>query len=106
MHPEQQQITALLNGLRTGDADARSQLVALLYPELRKMAGQCMRRERPEHTLQTTALVHEAYLRIADRQEQPWENRAHFFAVASHVMRQVLVDHARRHLSAKRGGGA
>lgn len=105
MNPDREQITALLNGLRTGDNAARSELITLVYPELRKIAGNYMRRERPEHTLQTTALVHEAYLRLAGENGHSWENRAHFFAVAAQVMRQILVDHARRHRSAKRGGG-
>lgn len=106
MEADRQDITELLNGLREGDQNARSQLIALVYPELRRIAAQYMNRERGGHTLQPTALVHEAYLRIAGQQDQIWQNRNHFFAVASQVMRQVLVDHARRHAAAKRGGGA
>lgn len=99
------QITALLNELRTGDKAAESELISLVYPELRRIAAVYMRRERGDHTLQPTALVHEAYLRLAGEREQPWANRAHFFAAAARVMRQVLVDHARKHRSQRRGGG-
>jgi RNA polymerase sigma-70 factor, ECF subfamily len=106
MESDRQQITEMLNGLRAGDEAARAQIIALVYPELRKIASQYMRKERREHTLQPTALVHEAYLRLAGQREQPWKSRTHFFAVASQVMRQVLVDHARKHHTAKRGGGA
>jgi RNA polymerase sigma-70 factor, ECF subfamily len=106
MESDRQQITEMLNGLRAGDEAARAQIIALVYPELRKIAAQYMRKERREHTLQPTALVHEAYLRLAGEREQPWKSRTHFFAVASQVMRQVLVDHARKHHTAKRGGGA
>jgi RNA polymerase sigma factor (TIGR02999 family) len=95
-----------LNELRNGNPSAQSQLIDLVYPELRRMASLYMSRERRDHTLQPTALVHEAYMRIAGQQEQVWQNRNHFFAVASQVMRQVLVDHARRYAAAKRGGGA
>ncbi len=98
------EITELLQQLRSGDQDAESKLLPLLYPELRRMAARIMSRERPEHTLQATALVHEAYIRLSGGKDQDWRNRAHFFALASHVMRQVLVDHARRTRSAKRGG--
>jgi RNA polymerase sigma-70 factor (ECF subfamily) len=103
---DRQHITELLNGLREGDEEARSRLITLVYPELRRIASQYMNRERVNHTLEPTALVHEAYLRIAGTQDQLWQNRNHFFAVASQVMRQVLVDHARRHRAGKRGGGA
>jgi RNA polymerase sigma-70 factor (ECF subfamily) len=98
------QITQLLNDLRDGDASAKSKLMPLVYPELRKIAAKYMRRERSDHTLQATALVHDAYLRIVGNQSQ-WHNRVHFFAVAAEVMRQILVDHARRRRAIRRGGG-
>lgn len=96
-------ITRLLNEVRSGNREVEPQLVSLIYPELRKIAARQMRQERPGHTLQPTALVHEAYLRLAG-QEQAWENRSHFFAVAAHLMRAILVDHARKRHAAKRGG--
>jgi len=99
-------ITGLLNDLRRGDAGAQAEIIPLIYPELRKIAARYMRRERAEHTLQATALVHEAYLRMIAQHNQDWQNRAHFFGVAADLMRQILVDHARRHLAARRGGGA
>jgi RNA polymerase sigma factor (TIGR02999 family) len=98
-------VTLLLAQLREGNREAASQLIPLIYNEMRRMAGAYMQRERPGHTLQATALVHEAYMRLAGGRPAPWQNRAHFFAVAAHVMRQVLVDHARRRHSSKRGGG-
>jgi RNA polymerase sigma-70 factor, ECF subfamily len=97
-------VTLLLAQLREGNREAASQLIPLIYNEMRRMAGAYMQRERPGHTLQPTALVHEAYMRLAGGQQGPWQNRAHFFAIAAHVMRQVLVDHARRRHSRKRGG--
>jgi RNA polymerase sigma-70 factor (ECF subfamily) len=99
-------ITGLLNDLRQGNAGAQAEIIPLIYPELRKIAARYMRRERAEHTLQATALVHEAYLRMMGQQNQDWQNRAHFFGVAADLMRKILVDHARRHLAARRGGGA
>src|ERR1041384_3028859 len=97
-------ITQILNDLRSGDSSAQWQFISLVYPELRRIAAAYMRRERPGHTLQPTALVNEAYIRIAGAPEQQWLNRTHFFAAAAQVMRQVLVDHARKHGSQKRGG--
>jgi RNA polymerase sigma-70 factor (ECF subfamily) len=97
-------VTLLLAQLREGNQDAANQLIPLIYAELRRMAGAYMQRERPGQTLQATALVHEAYLRLVDGQQGPWQNRAHFFAIAAHTMRQVLVDHARRRQAGKRGG--
>jgi len=97
-------VTVLLAQLREGKRDAADQLIPLIYNELRKMAGACMQRERAGHTLQATALVHEAYMRLAGGQQGPWQNRAHFFALAAHSMRQVLMDHARRRHADKRGG--
>lgn len=105
MNPNPEEITQLLEEMRSGDPDAHSRLIALVYPELRRIASKYMSRERPGHTLQPTALVHEAFVRLAG-QAMVWQNRDHFFAVASEVMRRVLVDHARRHSSLKRGGEA
>jgi RNA polymerase sigma factor (TIGR02999 family) len=99
-------VTLLLARLRDGNRDAGDQLIPLIYAELRRMAGAYMRRERPGQTLQATALVHEAYMRLVDGQQEPWQNRAHFFAIAAHSMRQVLVDHARRRHADKRGGAS
>jgi len=99
-------VTDLLARWRGGDAAAREALVPLVYDELRRIARKCLIGQRSDHTLQPTALVHEAYLRLVRRDSVPWENRAHFFAVAAQMMRQILVDHARRHAAAKRGGGA
>src|SRR4030095_14976789 len=82
------------------------QLIPLVYDELRRLAGRYMRRESEGHTLQTSALVNEAYLRLVDQRSVQWQNRAHFFGVAAQLMRRILVDHARGRLRAKRGGGA
>jgi RNA polymerase sigma-70 factor (ECF subfamily) len=98
-------VTQLLKSLRTGDKKAESRLIALVYDELRTMASRFMRRERADHTLQTTALVNEAYLRLVVQRETDWKDRAHFFGVAAQVMRHILVDYARGRLSGKRGGG-
>jgi RNA polymerase sigma factor (TIGR02999 family) len=99
-------VTLLLARLRDGNQDAANQLIPLVYAELRRMAGAYMQRERPGQTLQATALVHEAYMRLVDGQPGPWQNRAHFFAIAAHTMRQVLVDQARRRHAGKRGGAS
>jgi len=101
-----QEITQLLLSWSKGDQGALDQLVPLVYPELRRLAQRYMRRENSAHTLQTSALINEAYLRIVDQQEVEWQDRAHFFAVAAQVMRHILIDHARRHRYAKRGAGA
>jgi len=90
--------------MRNGNREAESRLVPLVYDELRKLARHYMRSERPDHTLQATALVHEAYLRLIGQREVDWHNRAHFFGVAAQSMRRILVDHARAHLAEKRGG--
>ncbi len=95
----------LLEGLRSGNASAREELWSVAYDELRAIAAGFLRAERPGHTLQTTALMHEAYLRIVGSGEVPWESRAQFFAVASEAVRRVLVEHARRRATEKRGGG-
>ena len=98
-------VTELLTQFRRGDQGAEAKLVALVYGELRQLAAAYMRRERKGHTLQPTALVHEAYVRLISLRPKSWKNRAHFFAVAALLMRQILVDHARRRLAAKRGAG-
>jgi RNA polymerase sigma factor (TIGR02999 family) len=98
-----QPVTELLVRWRAGDSDALESLVPLVYKELRDIARRHLMRERPGHTLQSAALVHEAYLRMLDQRPFDSENRAHFLAVASRLMRQVLVDHARTHGAAKRG---
>lgn len=104
-NPDKGQITKLLREVRLGDRDAETKVMSLVYPDLRLVAARLMRRERRGHTLQATAIVHEAYLRLVSNQERTWRNRAHFFAVAAGVMRHILVDHARRHVAGKRGAG-
>ena len=99
------EVTGLLRAWSRGDADAAEKLVSLVYDELRRLAARHLRRERRDHTLRPTALVHEAYLRMVGQREVAWKGRAQFFAVAARVMRRVLVDHARRHRAAKRAGG-
>ncbi len=91
---------------RDGDREALEELMPLVYDELRRLARHYLRHERSDHTLQSTALVHEAYLRLAGGNAPNWQNRAHFFGVAAHIMRQILVEHARGHGAAKRGGNA
>ena len=100
------EVTQLLVAWGSGDPHALQELMPLVYRELRRLAHGHLRRERPDHTLQTTALVHEAYLRLVDQQEANWKNRAQFFAVAAQMMRRILVDYARARQYAKRGGGA
>lgn len=97
-------ITSLLRAVRAGDRAAEALLVEKLYPELHRIAGALMRRERLGHTLQTTALVHEAYLRLANSPSADIQDRTHFLAVAAHLMRRILVDHARRRSAEKREG--
>ena len=99
-------ITKLLRRMQEGDRDAADRLVAEVYPELKRIAARQMRRERVGHTLQTTALVNEAYVKLVNQKEADWSNRAHFFAMAAQIMRRILVDHARVKLAEKRGGGA
>jgi len=101
-----QEITELLMRWKGGDQDALDRLTQLVYPELRRMARQYMNRENPAHTLQTSALINEAYLRLVDQQHTQWNDRLHFFAVAAQIMRHILIDHARRRHFAKRGAGA
>ena len=98
-------LTRLLADARGGDAKAAEQVIPLAYNELRRLAGSMLRNHRPGHTLQATALVHEAYLKLLGDEHPNWESRAHFFALAARVMRQILVDHARSHMAEKRGGG-
>jgi RNA polymerase sigma-70 factor (ECF subfamily) len=102
----QQRVTELLVRWSQGDDAALAELTPLVYEELRCLAHRCMGGERPDHTLQTTALVNEAYLRLADQTNPRWQNRAHFFAVAARAMRRILVSYARSQRSQKRGGGA
>lgn len=100
------EVTSLLRAWSGGDASALERIVVLLHPELRKIARRCLSGERPGHTLQATALVNEAYLRLVDIHSVEWRDRAHFFAVGARIMRHILVDHARAKGYAKRGGGA
>ena len=104
MTPSPQQVTQLLVAWGSGDQAARDELMPLVYEELRRLAHQCIRRERPGHTLQTSALLNEAYLRLIDQKNINWQDRAHFFGIAARLMRQVLVDYARKRRYAKRGG--
>jgi len=98
-------ISQLLNQWRAGDSEALNALVPLVYTDLRRLAHRYLQKQRPDHTLQSTALVHEAYLRIARHEKVRFENRAHFFAVLARIMRQILVDYARNHHAAKRDAG-
>lgn len=99
-------VTNLLGAWRDGDGEALERLMPLVYDELRRMAKRYMHSQPSGHTLQTTALIHEAYLKLADQKEKGWQNRAHFFAVAARAMRHILVDHARARQAEKRGGAA
>jgi RNA polymerase sigma factor (TIGR02999 family) len=98
--------TRILNKIGAGDASAADRLLPLVYEELRRLAAHYMLQERPGHTLQPTALVNEAYLRLVDQSRVSWRNREQFFAVAAEMIRRILVDHARKKSAAKRGGGA
>src|SRR3954452_11490758 len=93
--PKQPEITGLLAQWSKGDRAALDKLFPLVFEELRRLANRYMRREKPGHTLQTTALVNEAYLRLVDQRNVQWQNRAHFFAIAAQMMRRILVDHSR-----------
>jgi RNA polymerase sigma factor (TIGR02999 family) len=97
-------VTRLLGELSRGNEEALGQLIPLLYAELRRLASYYLQRERGDHTLQATALVHEAYLRLVDQKDARWENRSQFMSVASQLMRRILVDYSRGHYAAKRGG--
>ena len=105
MSPSSVSITQLLIEWREGDETALERLMPLVYNELRRLAHHYMRRERPDHMLQTSALVNEAYLKLVDHKGMRWQNRAHFYAVAAQAMRRILVDQARSRNYAKRGGG-
>jgi len=102
--PSAQNVTEMLRDWRKGDQEALEQLIPVVYDELHRQAARYLRREHPGHTLQTTALIHEAYLRLIKQQNIEWQNRAHFYAIAARLMRQILVDHARRRQATKRGG--
>ncbi len=102
----QKEVTRLLVGWGNGDQAALDELIPLVHGELRRLAGRYMRRESQDHTLQASALVNEAYLRLVDQKSVQWQNRAHFFGVAAQLMRRILVDHARSRSRVKRGGGA
>jgi RNA polymerase sigma factor (TIGR02999 family) len=106
MEPSSRGITQMLLDWSRGDREALDRLIPLVYGELRRQAARHLRRERAGHTLQTTALIHEAYLRLVDQKAVRWQNRAHFFAIAAQLMRRILVDHARRRHRAKRGGAS
>jgi RNA polymerase sigma-70 factor, ECF subfamily len=101
-----QQVTQLLVAWGDGDQCARDELMPLVYDELRRMAHKCMNRERAGHTLQTSALLNEAYIRLVDQKNINWQGRSHFFGIAARLMRQILVDYARARQYAKRGGDA
>lgn len=104
MTPRVEDVTSLLIASSNGDQEALNRLLPLVYDELRRLANRYLHRERVDHTLQPTALVHEAYLRLID-QKVTWANRAHFFGVAAEMMRRILIDHARTRQAAKRGSG-
>jgi RNA polymerase sigma factor (TIGR02999 family) len=104
--PDTEPVTLLLRKWGAGDKEALNQLVEIVYPELRRIAMRYLRQERAHHTLQSTALVHEAYLRLAGKQEPNWSDRSHFYAVASKIIRGILVDYRRAREAAKRGGAA
>jgi RNA polymerase sigma-70 factor (ECF subfamily) len=104
--PPSHDVTQLLVAWSNGDQAARDQLISVVYEELHRLARRYMRSESPGHTLQTSALVNEAFLRLVDHRNVHWQNRSHFFAIAAQMMRRILVDYARSRNSAKRGGGA
>jgi RNA polymerase sigma-70 factor, ECF subfamily len=106
MIPGSQDVSQLLADWSNGDQAALDKLLPLVNTELRQLARRYMRRENPGHTLQTSALLNEAYLRLIDQKTVRWQNRAHFFGIAAQLMRRILIDHARSHHYAKRGGGA
>jgi len=101
-----QEVTVFLKAWSGGDREAADRLMMLVYDEMRRLAASYLRRQRSDHTLQPTALVHEAYMKLIDVSEVDWQDRAHFFAVAAQTMRHILVDHARAVAADKRGGGA
>jgi RNA polymerase sigma factor (TIGR02999 family) len=103
--PARRDVTELLSRWTRGDHEALDALVPVVYRELRRMAARYLRRERAEHTLQPTALVHEAFLKLIDQRDVRWQSRAHFFGVSARLMRRILVDHGRERAARKRGGG-
>ncbi len=103
-HARSPEATAILQEWNAGDKDAPARLMPLVYRELLRRAAEYLRHERPDHTLQATALVHEAYLKLVDQKRADWKNRAHFCSVAARLMRRILMEHARGHNAAKRGG--
>ena len=103
-HDSPHDVTQILRDWSEGNEDASARLMPLVYEELRRLAREYIRRERADHTLQATALVHEAYLRMVDEKNVTWKDRAHFYGIAARLMRRILVDHARAHNAAKRGG--
>ena len=100
------EITRMLIELTDGNQEVVNQILPHIYDELRRLAGTYLRKERSNHTLQPTALVHEGYMKLIDQRQVKWQNRAHFFGIAAQVMRRILMDHARKHLANKRGGDA
>ena len=106
MEASSHEVTRLLLEWRNGDKSALDKLIPLVYEEMHRLAKRYMAHQSPGHTLQTTALVDEAYLRLVDQTHTHWKSRAQFFGIAAQLMRRILVDHARSHLYAKRGGGA
>lgn len=106
MEEELQDVTVLLSELARGNESAAEKLIPVVYGELRRLASHYMRRERADHTLQATALVHEVFLKLVEQRSVDWQGRAHFFGIAAQLMRRILIDHARGHLRNKRGGGA
>ena len=105
-HPPKEEVTQLLIAYGEGDRRAFDRLLPMVYAELHGIAARQMRRERADHTLNATALVHEVYLKLMDQNQVSWQNRAHFYAIAARAMRQVLISYARKHNAEKRGGGA
>ncbi len=103
-HEKSQEITRMLQEWSGGKQEALDALLPLVYAELHRQASRYLRRERPDHTLQTTALIHEAYMKLVDQREVNWQNRTHFFGIAAQMMRRILVDYARERHRAKRGG--
>ncbi len=99
-----QELTQMLIQLSAGKSEVVDEILPLIYDELRRLASSYLRRERSDHTLQPTALVHEAYIKLIDQTQVEWQNRAHFFGIAANIMRRILVDHARKHNANKRGG--
>jgi RNA polymerase sigma factor (TIGR02999 family) len=104
MTPSSSNVTQMLRDWSNGDREVLDKLIPIVYAELRRQAAGYLRRERPGHTLQTTALIHEAYLRLINQKDVRWQNRAHFYAISAKLMRHILVDHARSRQAAKRGG--